>query len=162
MLGDAPSRADFDHAQAFESVDLKAVKRDLVALMTTSQAWCPADWGHSGRLSIGMAWHCAGTYRIADGRCGAGSGTQRFAPLDSWPDNGNPDEARRLLRPVSLRTRWRPLCRAARVRSPVAMIFRSRGKSDGPVSKCLYRGTMRRVPGRGEVPAGPSSVRRAP
>ena len=96
----SPLGADFDYAAAFQSLDLAAVKQDLVALMTDSQGWWPADWGHYGPLFIRMAWHSAGTYRIHDGRGGAGSGTQRFAPLNSWPDNGNLDKARRLLWPI--------------------------------------------------------------
>ena len=95
-----PMGEDFNYGEAFEGLDLNALRRDIFEVMTTSQEWWPADYGHYGPLFIRMAWHSAGTYRVADGRGGGGAGAQRFAPLNSWPDNGNLDKARRLLWPV--------------------------------------------------------------
>jgi catalase-peroxidase len=95
-----PLEADFDYRETLKDLDVDALKKDLHALMTDSQHWWPADWGHYGGLMIRLTWHAAGTYRVADGRGGAGNGSQRFAPLNSWPDNANLDKARRLLWPI--------------------------------------------------------------
>ncbi len=105
ILRQNPAEADpmgegFDYAAEFQSLDFDALARDVDALMTQSQDWWPADYGHYGPFFIRMTWHAAGTYRIADGRGGGGSGAQRFAPLNSWPDNANLDKARRLLWPI--------------------------------------------------------------
>src|SRR5438445_8116589 len=95
-----PMGDGFNYAEEFKTLDMEALRRDLIQVMKTSQDWWPANYGHYGPLFIRMSWHAAGTYRIADGRGGAGDGSQRFAPLDSWPDNANLDKARRLLWPV--------------------------------------------------------------
>src|SRR5690606_22962063 len=95
-----PLGKDFDYREELKKLDVEALKQDLHNLMTDSQDWWPADWGHYGGLMIRMAWHAAGSYRIADGRGGAGTGNQRFAPLNSWPDNASLDKARRLLWPI--------------------------------------------------------------
>ena len=96
----SPMGVDFDYHEEFKKLDYAALKKDLAALMTQSQDWWPADWGHYGGLFIRLSWHAAGTYRTADGRGGANTGNQRFAPINSWPDNGNLDKARRLLWPI--------------------------------------------------------------
>ncbi len=95
-----PLDEGFSYAEEFKSLDLEALRRDVLELMTASQDWWPADYGHYGPLFIRMSWHAAGTYRIADGRGGGGTGAQRFAPLNSWPDNASLDKARRLLWPL--------------------------------------------------------------
>jgi catalase-peroxidase len=100
-----PMGADFNYLEEVKKLDFEALKKDMHALMTESQEWWPADWGHYGGLMIRMSWHAAGTYRIADGRGGAGTGNQRFAPLNSWPDNVNLDKARRLLWPIKKEVR---------------------------------------------------------
>ena len=95
-----PLGADFDYRKEVKTLDFASLKSDLHQFMTQTQEWWPADWGHYGGLMIRMAWHSAGTYRVADGRGGAGTGSFRFAPINSWPDNGNLDKARRLLWPI--------------------------------------------------------------
>lgn len=130
-----PMGEDFNYADEFESLDFDALQRDLDELMTNSQDWWPADYGHYGGLFIRMAWHSAGTYRVADGRGGAGAGMQRFAPLNSWPDNGNLDKARRLLWPVKKKygrkISWADLMILAGNRALETMGFKTFGFAGG-------------------------------
>ena len=130
-----PMGEDFDYPAAFATVDLDALARDVDEVLTTSQDWWPADFGHYGGFFIRMAWHSAGTYRISDGRAGAGAGMQRFAPLNSWPDNGNLDKARRLLWPVKQKygrtVSWADLMIFAGNRALETMGFKTFGFAGG-------------------------------
>ncbi|MDA0973879.1 MAG: catalase-peroxidase, partial [Bacteroidetes bacterium] len=130
-----PMGEGYDYAKEFESINMKELIKDVDAVMTDSQDWWPADYGHYGPFFIRMAWHSAGTYRIHDGRGGAGSGTQRFAPLNSWPDNGNLDKARRLLWPIKQKygkkLSWADLMILAGNRALETMGFKTFGFAGG-------------------------------
>ena len=134
-MSSSPLGEDFDYAEAFAQVDLAALRADVEAVLTDSQDWWPADWGNYGPLFIRMAWHSAGTYRVADGRGGADGGQQRFEPLNSWPDNGNLDKARRLLWPVKKKygnsVSWADLMVLAGDVAMVNMGFKSYGFAGG-------------------------------
>jgi catalase-peroxidase len=131
----SPFGPDYDYREAFEGIDVDELTRDVDALMTDSKDWWPADWGHYGGLFIRMSWHAAGTYRVNDGRGGAGTGAQRFAPLNSWPDNGNLDKARRLLQPIKekygKKISWADLLVFAGNRALETMGFRTAGFAFG-------------------------------
>ena len=167
-------RGDFDYAKEFESLDLDAVRKDIADVMTTSQDWWPADYGHYGPLFVRMAWHSAGTYRVGDGRGGARTGSQRFAPLNSWPDNGNLDKARMLLWPVKRKhgrkLSWADLMILAGNCALESMGLRTFGFSGGRVdvwepeedidwgSETAWLGDRRRGDGELEAPLGATEM----
>ena len=172
-----PFHPDYTYRSALSDLDFDALTSDLDALMTDSQDWWPADWGHYGPFFIRMSWHAAGTYRVSDGRGGAGTGAQRYAPLNSWPDNGNLDKARRLLLPIKqkygklhllggpVRLRRQPRPRDHGLQAPsaspsvVPTSGRPRTTSTGAPRTSGSRSTTSATPAASRTAAGPSTTR---